>query len=136
MDLSLDAKISAAVQPWADAVAGWIFYAVPLGGTPFPLIVGWLVFAALVFTVRFRGIQWWGIRHALDVVRGRYARHDHPGQVTPFQALTAAVSGTVGLGNIAGVAVAVSIGGAGATLWMIVAGLLGMASSSPKSPWA
>lgn len=128
MDVSLDARISAAVQPLADAVAGVIFYAVPVAGTPFPLIVGWLVTAALVFTVRFRGIQWWGFRHALDVVRGRYAHPDHPGEVSPFQALSTAVSGTVGLGNIAGVAVAVSLGGAGATFWMVVAGLLGMAS--------
>jgi len=66
--------------------------------------------------------------HAIDVVKGNYSRSDHPGEVSPFQALTAAVSGTVGLGNIAGVAVAVGIGGAGATFWMILAGLLGMAS--------
>lgn len=128
MDMTLDARISAAVQPYADAVAGVIFYAVPVAGTQFPLIVGWLMLAALVFTLSFRGIQWWGFRHALEVVRGRYAHPGHPGEVTPFQALTAAVSGTVGLGNIAGVAVAVSIGGAGATFWMIIAGLLGMAS--------
>jgi alanine or glycine:cation symporter, AGCS family len=128
MDMTLDARISAAVQPCADAVASVIFYSVPVAGTEFPLIVGWLILAALVFTLSFRGIQWWGFRHALEVVRGRYAHPGHPGEVTPFQALTAAVSGTVGLGNIAGVAVAVSIGGAGATFWMIIAGLLGMAS--------
>lgn len=125
---NLDARISAAVQPYADAVAGFIFYSVPVAGTQFPLIVGWLILAAIVFTLYFGFIQLRGFGHALSVVRGRYSDPAHPGEVSPFQALTAAVSGTVGLGNIAGVAVAVAIGGAGATFWMIVAGLLGMAS--------
>lgn len=125
---SFDAQISAWVQPYADALSSVIFYSVPIGGTPFPLIVGWLVVAALVFTVYFRFIQWRGFGHALDVVRGRYSDPRMAGEVTPFQALTTAVSGTVGLGNIAGVAVAVGIGGAGATFWMALAGLLGMAA--------
>lgn len=126
--LSVDERISAALAPYADAVSGVIFHAVPVGGTEFPLIVGWLIIAALVFTLAFRGIQLWGFAHAIAVVRGRYSHAAMPGEVTPFQALTTAVSGTVGLGNIAGVAVAVSLGGAGATFWMVVAGLLGMAS--------
>lgn len=125
---SLDARISAAVQPYSDAVAGAIFYSVPVGGTSFPLIVGWLILAALIFTFYFRFIQLRGFAHAIQVVRGRYSDPSMAGEVTPFQALTTAVSGTVGLGNIAGVAVAVGIGGAGATFWMILAGLLGMAS--------
>lgn len=126
--LSLDERISAAVQPYSDAVASVIFYSVPVAGTQVPLIVGWLIVAALVFTLAFRFIQLRGFAHALAVVRGRYSDPRMTGDVTPFQALTTAVSGTVGLGNIAGVAVAVTIGGAGATFWMIVAGLLGMAS--------
>lgn len=125
---TLDQRISSAIQPYSDAVAGAIFYAVPVGGTTFPLIVGWLIVAAIVFTLYFRFIQVRGFAHAIAVVRGRYSNPAMAGEVTPFQALTTAVSGTVGLGNIAGVAVAVSIGGAGATFWMIVAGLLGMAS--------
>lgn len=125
---SLDQRISALVQPVSDAVASAIFYSVPVAGTQFPLIVGWLIVAALVFTVYFRFIQLRGFAHAVAVVRGRCSDPSMAGEVTPFQALATAVSGTVGLGNIAGVAVAVSIGGAGATFWMIVAGLLGMAS--------
>ncbi len=126
--MTLDERISSTVQPVSDLVAGLIFYSVPVAGTAFPLIVGWLIVAAIVFTFYFRFIQFRGFRHAIDIVRGRYADPKHPGEVSPFQALTAAVSGTVGLGNIAGVAVAVAIGGAGATFWMILAGLLGMAS--------
>ncbi|MDP2254462.1 MAG: alanine/glycine:cation symporter family protein [Polaromonas sp.] len=125
---TLDQRISAAVQPYSDAVAGVIFYSVPVAGTRFPLIVGWLILAALIFTFYFRFIQLRGFSHAISVVRGHYSDPSMAGEVTPFQALTTAVSGTVGLGNIAGVAVAVSLGGAGATFWMILAGLLGMAS--------
>lgn len=93
-----------------------------------PFIVIWLVLGAIFFTIRMGFINIRGFRHALDLAKGKYDDPNAPGQVTHFQALATAVSGTVGLGNIAGVAVAVSLGGAGATLWMIVAGLLGMSS--------
>jgi AGCS family alanine or glycine:cation symporter len=125
---TLDERISSTVQPISDAIAGVVFYSVPVAGTSFPLIVGWLIAAAVVCTFYFRFIQFRGFMHAIDVVRGKYSNPNKPGEVSPFQALTAAVSGTVGLGNIAGVAVAVAIGGAGATFWMILAGILGMAS--------
>lgn len=93
-----------------------------------PFIVIWLVLGALFFTIRMGFINIKGFRHSLDLAKGKYDDPDAPGQVTHFQALATAVSGTVGLGNIAGVGVAVSLGGAGATFWMIVCGLLGMSS--------
>lgn len=93
-----------------------------------PFIVIWLVVGAIFFTIRMGFINLRGFRHAIDLARGKYDDPNAPGQVTHFQALTTAVSGTVGLGNIAGVAVAISLGGAGATFWMILAGLLGMSS--------
>lgn len=93
-----------------------------------PFIVIWLVLGALFFTLRMGFINFRGFKHALDLAKGKYDDPNAPGQVTHFQALATAVSGTVGLGNIAGVAVAVSLGGAGATFWMIIAGLLGMSS--------
>jgi AGCS family alanine or glycine:cation symporter len=93
-----------------------------------PFIVIWLVIGAIFFTIRMGFINFRGFRHAIDLARGKYDDPNAPGQVTHFQALTTAVSGTVGLGNIAGVAVAISVGGAGATFWMILAGLLGMSS--------
>lgn len=95
---------------------------------PISFIVIWLVLGAVFFTVRMGFINFRGFRHAIDLARGKYDDPDAPGQVTHFQALATAVSGTVGLGNIAGVAVAVSLGGAGATFWMIVCGLLGMST--------
>ncbi|MXV38741.1 amino acid carrier protein [Flavobacteriaceae bacterium Ap0902] len=93
-----------------------------------PFIVLWLVAGALFFTLRMGFINIRGFKHSIDLARGKYDDPNAPGQVTHFQALSTAVSGTVGLGNIAGVAVAVSLGGAGATFWMIVAGLLGMST--------
>jgi AGCS family alanine or glycine:cation symporter len=93
-----------------------------------PFIVIWLVLGAAFFTFRMGFINIRGFRHSIGLARGNYDDPDAPGQVTHFQALATAVSGTVGLGNIAGVAVAVSLGGAGATFWMIVCGFLGMSS--------
>jgi AGCS family alanine or glycine:cation symporter len=93
-----------------------------------PLVVLWLIIGASYFTFRFRFINLRGFRHAIDCVRGRYTRPDETGEISHFQALSAALSATVGLGNIAGVAFAVGIGGPGAVFWMTVAGFLGMTS--------
>ena len=109
---------------------GWFVNLIfsPLPGTNFPWIVGWLVAAATIFTVYFGFIQFRGFVHSISLVKGDYADPKDAGEVSHFQALATALSGTVGLGNIAGVAVAVGIGGPGATFWMIIAGLMGMAS--------
>ena len=93
-----------------------------------PFIVIWLIFGAAFFTLRMGFINIRGFKHSLDLAKGKYDDPNAPGKITHFQALATAVSATVGLGNIAGVAVAISLGGAGATFWMIVAGLLGMSS--------
>lgn len=91
-----------------------------------PFIVLWLVFGATFLTIRMGFINLRAFRHAIDVTRGKYTDPSAPGEVSHFQALATALSATVGLGNIAGVAIAISIGGPGATFWMIVAGLIGM----------
>jgi AGCS family alanine or glycine:cation symporter len=93
-----------------------------------PAVVVWLILGAAFFTVRFQFVNLRAFRHAIDCVRGRYTRDDEVGEISHFQALSAALSATVGLGNIAGVAVAIGIGGPGAVFWMILAGLLGMSS--------
>ena len=126
---SVDERINAVVTPISNFLSGLIFASVPFAGAQVPLIVVWLAVAALVCTLSFRFINVWGFKHGIDLVRGRYGNDPNaPGMVTHFQALTTAVSGTVGLGNIAGVAVALSIGGPGATFWMILVGLLGMST--------
>jgi AGCS family alanine or glycine:cation symporter len=93
-----------------------------------PFIVVWLIIGAIFFTFRMGFINLRGFKHSIQLVQGKFSDPNAPGQVTHFQALATAVSATVGLGNIAGVAVAVSLGGAGATFWMILAGFLGMSS--------
>jgi len=99
-----------------------------LPGTNFSWIALWLVVGAVVFTVYFGAIQLSGFIHSIRLVKGDYSDPNDAGEVSHFQALATALSGTVGLGNIAGVAVAVSIGGPGATFWMVIAGLFGMAT--------
>lgn len=124
---SLDQCVDQKVAPVTTAIATIIFSKIP--NTELRWIVLWLIFGAVFFTFYLRFVSFWGFKHAIDIVRGKYDDNKHnPGEVSHFQALTAALSGTVGLGNIAGVAVAISIGGPGATFWMILAGFLGMSS--------
>jgi AGCS family alanine or glycine:cation symporter len=94
---------------------------------PLRFIVLWLFAGGLFFTVYLRFIGFRGLRHAMDILRGKYVKPGAEGEVTPFQSVTTALSATVGMGNIAGVSLAIGIGGPGATFWMIMAGLLGMA---------
>ncbi len=93
-----------------------------------PLVVVWLIAGALFFTIKMRFINVRGFKHAIDLIKGKFDQEEDKGEVSHFQALATALSGTVGMGNIAGVATAMAIGGPGATFWMIVAGLLGMSS--------
>ncbi len=101
-----------------------------------PFIVAWLVIGAVFLTIRMSFINLRMFRHAYYILRGKYAVPGAQGEVTSFQALTTALSATVGLGNIAGVAIAISIGGPGATFWMIVAGFLGMTSKFTEATLA
>ena len=116
------------MRPVADAVSAFIFFTVPLFGTEMPLIVLWLVGGGLFFTLYLGFINVRGFAEAVRIISGKYARAGDPGEISQFSALTTAVSGTVGIGNMAGVAVAISTGGPGATFWLMVAGLLGMSS--------
>ena len=126
--MNIDQLIDGAMRPVADAVAGVVFVTVPVLGAELPLIVAWLVAGGLFFTVYLRFINLRGFAEALRIVAGRRGGPSDPGEISQFQALTTAVSGTVGIGNIAGVAVAISTGGPGATFWLAVAGLLGMST--------
>ncbi len=105
-----------------------VFYPINIGGVDILPIVVWLVVAATFFTFYLGFLNIRGFAHAINLVRGRYSKPEDAGEVSHFQALATAVSGTVGLGNIAGVAVAITLGGPGATFWMILAGFLGMSA--------
>ena len=122
----IDATINSVLSPISDIVAGTVFYSFSIAGADIKIIVLWLIAGAVFCTFYFNFINLTFFKHALDLVRGKYDNPDDTGEVTHFQALATAISGTVGLGNIAGVAVAVTIGGPGATFWMILAGFLGM----------
>ncbi|MEP3350049.1 MAG: alanine/glycine:cation symporter family protein [Marinomonas sp.] len=127
-------SFSESVDGFFNDYTGWfvglIFKSVPIGDVGFPIIVGWLLLAALIFTLYFGFVQFKRAGMAIDIVKGKYTdpNSKEDGEVSHFQALTTALSGTVGLGNIAGVGAALAIGGPGATFWMILCGLLGMAS--------
>jgi AGCS family alanine or glycine:cation symporter len=151
--LTIDEKIDAFFRPIADAVGSVVFYTISFGDKSVPLVLIVLILGALFFTFYFKFANFTLIKTAVKVVKGDYDAIDHhtvdvaegdstpggdifetigvesaEGEVSHFQALTAALSATVGLGNISGVAVAVALGGPGATFWMILAGFLGMAS--------
>ena len=94
----------------------------------FQFIVLWLVCGALFFTIRLKFLNIRMFFHAIKCVSGKYSKKSDPGEITHFQALSSAVSATVGLGNISGVAVAITLGGPGAVLWMVIAGLFSMST--------
>jgi len=118
------AQIDAFAGSVAGFIAKYLFYDI----YGFPFIVLWLISGAVFLTLRMGFVNLWGLKHAVMLTAGKYDDPTDVGEVSHFQALTTALSATVGLGNIAGVAVAVSVGGPGATFWMIVAGFLGMTS--------
>ena len=95
-------------------------------GVSIPFVVVWLLFAGIFLTIRMGFINVRLFRHSIDLIRGRYDRKEDRGDVSHFQALASALSGTVGLGNIAGVSIAIGTGGPGATFWLIFFGLIGM----------
>jgi Na+/alanine symporter len=151
----VDEKINQIFGDYTGWFVKLIFATIPFGSVEVPWVLIVLVCSAVFFTIYFKFINIRGFMTSVNIVRGKYddlekggkvevsnnvstdAEGDNPdtirvenheGEVSHFQALTAALSATVGLGNIAGVAVAISIGGPGATFWMIVAGLIGMSS--------
>ncbi len=135
LDQQIDASFGNATSWFTDSILAEIPITENIG-IPWVLVI--LISGALYFSTYFKLINFSGFFTAINVVRGKYDYVDKPsnkendntesGEVSHFQALTAALSATVGLGNIAGVAIALSIGGAGATFWMILVGFLGMAS--------
>ena len=95
-------------------------------GLSIPFLVAWLIAGGVYLTVKMEFINLRMLSHSFRIIKGDYRTKDDKGLIAPFGALTTALSATVGLGNIAGVAIAISLGGPGATFWMIVAGFLGM----------
>lgn len=117
-------------------LASVLFLDVYPGEAELPFIVAWLIVGSVFLTLRFGFINLRVMRHAFRVLTGKYRTADDKGDVSSFQALTTALSATVGLGNIAGVAIAIIIGGPGAVFWMILAGFLGMSTKFTEATLA
>ena len=126
--LSLADRINNTLTPVSDWVSSIIFYSVNVFGVSLPLVVVWLMAAAVILTFANRFVNIRGFTHGWNLVWNPKKHIDSPGQISHFQALSAALSGTVGLGNIASVPVAVALGGPGAIFWMILAGFFGMSA--------
>ncbi|EAQ50685.1 putative Na(+)-linked D-alanine glycine permease [Leeuwenhoekiella blandensis MED217] len=152
-EMSVGESINAAFEKYTTPIVETIMYPIVIAGKELPIVILILLLGALFFTLYFKGVNLRYFKDSIKTAWGKYDDLDHyvpaeedivvedgkvkdtvkltgevQGEVTHFQALTASLSATVGLGNIAGVAVAIAIGGPGATVWMIIAGLLGMAS--------
>lgn len=133
--VNVDAFMAKHITPVSDAVANVIFYPIKFGQhTEIPLIIFWILIAGIFFTIYLKGIAIWGFKHSIDLLtkkpkeEAKSDTEDSPetGEVSAFQALMTALSGTIGLGAIAGVAIAISLGGPGAAFWIIVGSILGM----------
>ena len=124
----LQTAINKVLRPLADLLSEFIFFKVNILGVSFPLIVMWLIVAAVFFTFYLGFINLRGFKHAFQLLRGDFSSKEDAGEVSHFQALATALSGTVGIGNIGGVAIVITIGGPGALFWLVVAGFLGMAT--------
>lgn len=122
-----DFSLQQAFESLTTKIAAVVFYAFDINNISVPLVLVWLICGALVFTCYLGFINVRGFTHAISLLNNNQ-RSGAKGEITPFQALSTALSGTVGTGNIAGVAVAISLGGPGATFWMIMAGILGMST--------
>ena len=109
-----------------DAIAAFIFTPISIFGAQVPIIILWILSAGIFFTFYLRGIPIWGFKHSLKVISVAKKDNGGDGEVSAFQALSTALSGTIGMGSIAGVAIAISIGGPGATFWILVGAIFGM----------
>jgi len=125
---SLADHIDNTLSPVSDFVSSIIFYSIDVAGVSLPIVVIWLMTAAVVLTLSFGFINLRGFRHAWSLILNPRDHEGASGEISHFQALSSALSGTVGLGNIASVPVAIAIGGPGAVFWMILAGFFGMSS--------
>ncbi|MFA7658733.1 MAG: amino acid carrier protein [Candidatus Gastranaerophilaceae bacterium] len=122
---NLDAEIEKYVAPVSNKVSSIMFFPVNIFGTQVPIIILWILTAGLFFTFYFRWIGVWGLKHSIDLLK-KPKESGAGGEISPLGALMAALSGTVGLGTIAGVAISISIGGPGAAFWIMFGAILGM----------
>jgi AGCS family alanine or glycine:cation symporter len=132
----LAAGLEALLGVLTSLVTGLAFSQVRVFGVDIEWAVLWMALPMLFFTVYLGFVNVRCFPLSIRILRGRYADPDAPGEVSQFQALTTALAGTVGLGNIAGVAIAIGIGGPGAAFWMIVIAFFAMTLKFAESTLA
>lgn len=124
----IDETIDRAFAPAADLLSNIVFYKINFLGIDWSLVIVWLISGAIFFTFYLKFISIRGFVHAIKITMGKYSNPKATGEVSHFQALCTAVSGTVGIGNIGGIPIAIAMGGPGAVFWMMMAGFLGMST--------
>ena len=125
--MNVDEFIDKNIAPVTDAIANFVFSSITICGAKVPVIILWILAAGFFFTIYFKGIAFWGFKHAIDnIVKKPEGHGEGSGDVSSFQALATALSGTIGIGSIAGVALSISLGGPGAAFWIFAGAILGM----------
>ncbi len=123
--LNVDTAIEKVVAPFSDKISAIMFFPITIMGVEIPIIILWILAAGLFFTIYLNGVALWGLKHSIDIL-SKPKENGADGEISPLGALMSALSGTVGLGTIAGVAISISIGGPGAAFWIMFGAILGM----------
>lgn len=124
--MTIDEFVENYIGKFTDGIADLVFFPINICGAKIPIIILWVLVAGIFFTLYFKGIAIWGFKHSLNLISQARKNNGGDGEVSSFQALATALSGTIGMGSIAGVAIAISIGGPGAAFWILVGSVFGM----------
>lgn len=130
---TVDSTLEHALSPFADLFNSIVMFEIHVGGISFPAILLWMILGSLVFTLALKALPWRSSGLSFQVIKGKFTSRKDPGELTSLQSLMTDLGGAVGLGNIAGVAIAITIGGPGAVIWIMVGGLIGMASKMAEA---
>lgn len=121
----MDAEITKYVTPVSNKISAVMFFPITIFGVQVPIIILWILVAGIFFTIYLNGVAVWGLKHSIEIL-SKPKEDKAEGEISPLGALMSALSGTVGLGTIAGVAISISIGGPGAAFWIMFGAILGM----------
>lgn len=125
MAFNLDAEIEKYVAPVSNKIASVMFFPITIAGVDIPVIILWIIIAGLFFTIYLNGVAVWGLKHSVEILT-KPKENKAEGEISPLGALMSALSGTVGLGTIAGVAISISVAGPGVAFWIMFGAMLGM----------
>lgn len=133
MPPTVDSAVENVLASIADIINGVVMAEIPIAGVGVPAIVLWMLAGSIILTFALKALPWRSAALSFDVVRGKFTSRKDPGQLTSLQSLMTDLGGAVGLGNIGGVAIAITIGGPGAVIWIMFGGLIGMATKMAEA---